>query len=78
MTNLRIARLFLEVAPPKFVPVIRYRVSKMLDTIAEEERDNAIDINGTESPALSFEGSSSTCSSSYFLEEVDIISVPKF
>ncbi|KAK2989973.1 hypothetical protein RJ640_004136 [Escallonia rubra] len=38
MANSRVARFITEVAPPQFVSVMRYRATKMLDTINEEER----------------------------------------
>ncbi|RZC12411.1 hypothetical protein D0Y65_012283 [Glycine soja] len=39
MANSRIARFFMEVAPPQYVTVMRHRTSKMLDTITEDERE---------------------------------------
>ncbi|KDP38006.1 hypothetical protein JCGZ_04649 [Jatropha curcas] len=39
MANSRIAKFFIEVAPPQYISVMRHRASKMLDTINEEERD---------------------------------------
>ncbi|RZC45935.1 hypothetical protein C5167_038875 [Papaver somniferum] len=53
--NSRISRLFMEVVPPKFVPIIRYRASKPLDTIVEEEKDIHASDNGNRS-SLSFKG----------------------
>ncbi|MCL7027327.1 hypothetical protein MKW94_010125 [Papaver nudicaule] len=55
--NSRISRLFMEVVPPKFVPIIRYRTSKSLDTIVEEEKDIHASINKVDNgnrPSLSF------------------------
>ncbi|KAK7284023.1 hypothetical protein RIF29_13774 [Crotalaria pallida] len=39
MANSRIARLFMEVAPPQYISVMRHRTTKMLDTISEEEKE---------------------------------------
>ncbi|KAK7368491.1 hypothetical protein VNO80_10517 [Phaseolus coccineus] len=39
MANSRIARFFMEVAPPQYVNVMRHRTSKMLDTITEDEKE---------------------------------------
>ncbi|TKY59824.1 hypothetical protein E2542_SST16918 [Spatholobus suberectus] len=39
MANSRIARFFMEVAPPQYVTVMRHRTSKMLDTITEDEKE---------------------------------------
>ncbi|XXG68326.1 hypothetical protein AAC387_Pa06g1438 [Persea americana] len=39
MTSSCISRFITEVAPPQLVCVVRRRVSKILDTIAEEDRD---------------------------------------
>ncbi|RDX76468.1 CBL-interacting serine/threonine-protein kinase 23, partial [Mucuna pruriens] len=39
MANSRIARFFMEVAPPQYVTVMRHRTSKMLDTITEDDRE---------------------------------------
>nr|KYP59006.1 hypothetical protein KK1_014431 [Cajanus cajan] len=43
MAKLRSARVTTEVAPPRYVSVIRCRVKKMLDTIMEEENDFVAD-----------------------------------
>ncbi|OIS97257.1 hypothetical protein A4A49_41882 [Nicotiana attenuata] len=59
MANARIARFVTEVAPPKFVNVMRHRASKMLDTINEEEREV-----GT-SESLSRKSPSPSASSAY-------------
>ncbi|KAK8575035.1 hypothetical protein V6N13_033737 [Hibiscus sabdariffa] len=45
MASSRLPRLFMEVAPPQFVTVMRHRTRKMLDTIKEEDRDCIIDDN---------------------------------
>ncbi|KAK8495570.1 hypothetical protein V6N13_092985 [Hibiscus sabdariffa] len=45
MASSRLPRLFMEVAPPQFVTVMRHRTRKMLDTIKEEDRDCNIDDN---------------------------------
>ncbi|KAE9601082.1 hypothetical protein Lal_00023922 [Lupinus albus] len=60
MANSRIARLFMEVAPPQYVSVMRRRTSKMLDTIKEEERE----INSNDSIILTLKNSSPLSSSS--------------
>ncbi|KEH15306.1 galactosyltransferase family protein [Medicago truncatula] len=39
MTSSRVARFFMEVAPPQYVSVMRHRTSKMMETIAEEDRE---------------------------------------
>ncbi|KAK7324418.1 hypothetical protein VNO77_27954 [Canavalia gladiata] len=43
MAKLRGARLTMEVAPPRFVSVVRCRLKKKLDTIVEEENDFVAD-----------------------------------
>ncbi|CAL1403062.1 unnamed protein product [Linum trigynum] len=46
MANSHIAKFITEVAPPRYVSVMRRRASsKMLDTISEEDRDFTIDAN---------------------------------
>ncbi|XP_038995131.1 uncharacterized protein LOC120119395 [Hibiscus syriacus] len=45
MASSRLPRLFMEVAPPQFVTVMRRRTRKMLDTIKEEDRDFINDDN---------------------------------
>ena len=75
MANARIARFITEVAPPKFVSVMRHRTSKVLDTINEEERDDSLMTSmsrGVSSPAslpANF-SSSSASGSNYFLKEM--------
>ncbi|GLU14026.1 hypothetical protein SLE2022_306200 [Rubroshorea leprosula] len=39
MASSRLSRFVMEVAPPQFVSVMRYRSRKMMDTISEEDRD---------------------------------------
>ncbi|KAI4300028.1 hypothetical protein L6164_033447 [Bauhinia variegata] len=39
MANSRIARFFVEAAPPQYVTVMRQRTRKMLDTIREDDRE---------------------------------------
>ncbi|MBA0598203.1 hypothetical protein Gorai_007977 [Gossypium raimondii] len=51
MASSRLPRLFMEVAPPQFVTVMRHRTRKMLDTINEEDRDGSNDDNSL-SPTL--------------------------
>lgn len=44
------ARLVMEVAPPRLISVARRRVIKMLDTIAEEDKEvGAFDIRSSSS-----------------------------
>nr|DAD37396.1 TPA_asm: hypothetical protein HUJ06_008037 [Nelumbo nucifera] len=72
MANSRVARFVTEVAPPQFVCVMRQRTQKVLDTIAEEERD-AGGTNETQplsSKSYSSPVSASSSSSNYFLTEV--------
>ncbi|GAY51222.1 hypothetical protein CUMW_132590 [Citrus unshiu] len=79
MANSRMARFFMEVAPPQFVSVMRHRTPKMLDTISEEEKD----VSGSDALAStrrSFSSCSSAssarasvaCDSKYFLQGVQI------
>lgn len=74
MANSRMARFVTEVAPPQFVSVMRNRASKMLDTIAEEERDGSVKETwplSSKSHSLSSSAAASSSSSSdYFLKEV--------
>ncbi|KAE9610524.1 hypothetical protein Lal_00029709 [Lupinus albus] len=60
MANSRIARLFMEVAPPQYISVMRHRTSKMLDTINEEEKE----INSQDSIISSSSSSPTKLSSS--------------
>jgi hypothetical protein len=39
MANSRIARFFMEVAPPQYVSVMRHRTTKMMETITEDDRE---------------------------------------
>ncbi|XLU96867.1 hypothetical protein S245_011219, partial [Arachis hypogaea] len=57
MANSRLARLFMEVAPPQYVTVMRHRTRKMLDTITEEERETSSSSDSS-SAASSPKGSS--------------------
>nr|KYP53001.1 hypothetical protein KK1_025209 [Cajanus cajan] len=80
MANSRIARFFMEVAPPQYVTVMRHRTSKMLDTITEEEREigtNDSNISpskgSTSSAAVAVASSAASVTnakSRYFLKEV--------
>lgn len=47
MENSFITRFANEVAPPQYISVMRHRVPKMLDTITEEDRVNAVDTYNT-------------------------------
>lgn len=67
MANSRIARFITEVAPPQFVSVMRYRTSKMLDTINEEE--SAKDSLSTPPKSESSLSSSTTTNSRYSIEQ---------
>ncbi|KAK2384040.1 galactosyltransferase family protein [Trifolium repens] len=58
MANSRIARFFMEVAPPQYVSVMRRRTSKMMETIAEEDRE----ISSIDTSVISLPKSSSTIS----------------
>ncbi|KAL5055254.1 hypothetical protein RYX36_035936 [Vicia faba] len=79
MANSRIARFFMEVAPPQYVNVMRHRTSKMMETISEDDRE----INSSNDSVISSTTSASSlvassCASStnaivnsrYFLKEV--------
>lgn len=73
MANSRIARFFMEVAPPQYVTVMRHRTSKMLDTISEDEREistNDSVISPPKTSAASSAASVTNAKSSYFLKEV--------
>ncbi|KAK7319109.1 hypothetical protein RJT34_03822 [Clitoria ternatea] len=78
MANSRIARFFMEVAPPQYVTVMRQRTSKMLDTIAEDERevstnDSVISPPKSSSVAATSSAASATIANAnqrYFLKEV--------
>ncbi|OIW00643.1 hypothetical protein TanjilG_09124 [Lupinus angustifolius] len=69
MANSRIARLFMEVAPPQYISVMRQRTSKMLDTINEEEKE----INSHDS-IISSKSSSPSLSSSSALASASVSS----
>ncbi|CAL0329754.1 unnamed protein product [Lupinus luteus] len=60
MANTRIARLFMEVAPPQYVSVMRHRTSKMLDTIKEEERETNLNDSIISALKISLPSSSSS------------------
>ena len=64
MANSRLARFVTEVAPPQFVSVMRHRTPKVLDTINEDERENAHTPNDslTSSSSNGFAHSSSSSS----------------
>ncbi|KAL2343409.1 hypothetical protein Fmac_004694 [Flemingia macrophylla] len=73
MANSRIARFFMEVAPPQYVTVMRHRTSKMLDTITEEEREIGTtdsNISPSSSSSASSAASVPNAKSRYFLKEV--------
>ncbi|WJX52956.1 hypothetical protein P8452_39013 [Trifolium repens] len=83
MANSRIARFFMEVAPPQYVSVMRRRTSKMMETIAEEDReissiDSVISLPKSSSTISASSFGASACASStnasvntrYFLKEV--------
>ncbi|ESW30738.1 hypothetical protein PHAVU_002G179400 [Phaseolus vulgaris] len=73
MANSRIARFFMEVAPPQYVNVMRHRTSKMLDTITEDEKEissNDSLISQPKSSAASSAASVTSANSRYFLKEV--------
>lgn len=74
MANSRIARFFMEVAPPQYVNVMRHRTSKMLDTITEDEKEissNDSLISQPKSSAASSAASVTSAKSRYFLKEVN-------
>ncbi|AES99193.1 hypothetical protein MtrunA17_Chr5g0434291 [Medicago truncatula] len=80
MASSRIARFFMEVAPPQYVSVMRQRASNMMETITEEDREISSHDNLISLPKSSsvISASSSACASStnarvntrYFLNEV--------
>ncbi|GAU42293.1 hypothetical protein TSUD_82020 [Trifolium subterraneum] len=84
MANSRIARFFMEVAPPQYVTVMRHRTSKMMETITEEDHreinsiDSVISLPKSSSTISASSVAGSTCASStsasvntrYFLKEV--------
>ncbi|KAK3016192.1 hypothetical protein RJ639_006025 [Escallonia herrerae] len=78
MANSRVARFITEAAPPQFVSVMRYRATKMLDTINEEERgcsanDSLALAPKSTSSSLSLATSSSNATNSkYLLKEFQI------
>jgi len=83
MTSSRIARFFMEVAPPQYVSVMRHRTSKMMETIAEEDKeinshDSVISLPKSSSTIHASSLTASACASStsvtvntkFFLKEV--------
>ncbi|KAK2989970.1 hypothetical protein RJ640_004133 [Escallonia rubra] len=78
MANYRFARFITEVAPLKFVSVMRYRATQMLDTINEEERECSANDSLALAPkstlsSLSSDASSSNATNSkYLLKEIQI------
>ncbi|RYR64086.1 hypothetical protein Ahy_A03g010226 isoform A [Arachis hypogaea] len=78
MANSRLARLFMEVAPPQYVTVMRHRTRKMLDTITEEERETSSSSSSPLSPSSPSSSSSPAAAAiasannngKYFLKEV--------
>ncbi|KAK2989972.1 hypothetical protein RJ640_004135 [Escallonia rubra] len=78
MANSRFARFITEVAPPKFVSVMRYRATQMLDTINEEERECCANDSLALAPKSTLSSLSSGASSSnvtnikYLLKEIQI------
>ncbi|KVH89398.1 hypothetical protein Ccrd_008608 [Cynara cardunculus var. scolymus] len=53
MASSRIARFVSEVAPPQFVSLMRHRMTKMLDTISEDEREVSLIVREAKINALS-------------------------
>ncbi|RYR17070.1 hypothetical protein Ahy_B03g061872 isoform A [Arachis hypogaea] len=73
MANSRLARLFMEVAPPQYVTVMRHRTRKMLDTITEEERETSSSSSSPLSPSSSPAAAAianANHNGKYFLKEV--------
>ncbi|CAK8578350.1 unnamed protein product [Lathyrus sativus] len=83
MANSRIAKFFMEVAPPQYVTVMRRRTSKVMETITEDDREISFYDSVISPPksSLAISASSpaaSACSTStnisvntrYFLKEV--------
>ncbi|TKY59826.1 hypothetical protein E2542_SST16920 [Spatholobus suberectus] len=81
MANSRIARFFMEVAPPQYVTVMRHRTSKMLDTITEDEKEISTNDSVISPPKSSTAAAAAASSASsaasvtnansrYFLKEV--------
>jgi hypothetical protein len=78
MANSRIARFFMEVAPPQYVNVMRHRTKKMMETISEEDREISLNDSVISPPKISSSTSLAACASStnttvntrYFLKEV--------
>ncbi|CAK8578352.1 unnamed protein product [Lathyrus sativus] len=75
MANSRIARFFMEVAPPQYVSVMRRRTSKMMETITEEDReislnDSVISVSSPSASASASSSTNATVNTSFFLKEV--------
>ncbi|CAK8578354.1 unnamed protein product [Lathyrus sativus] len=84
MATSRIARFFMEVAPPQYVTVMRHRTSKMMETITEEDREislndsvisppkssSAVSASSLAASACASSSSNATVNSKYFLKEV--------
>ncbi|CAK8578353.1 unnamed protein product [Lathyrus sativus] len=75
MANSRIARFFMEVAPPQYVSVMRRRTSKMMETITEEDReislnDSVISVSSPSASACASSSTNATVNTSFFLKEV--------
>ncbi|KAL5054935.1 hypothetical protein RYX36_035617 [Vicia faba] len=74
MANSRIARFFMEVAPPQYVSVMRHRTSKMMETITEEDREISLNDGVTSPPkipsAISASSTNASVNTGYFLKEV--------
>ncbi|KAL5054932.1 hypothetical protein RYX36_035614 [Vicia faba] len=79
MANSRIARFFMEVAPPQYVSVMRRsRTTKMMETITEDDREISMNDSVISPPKNSSLISASSCASTtdasvksrYFLKEV--------
>ncbi|CAL5213997.1 unnamed protein product [Lathyrus oleraceus] len=83
MANFRIAKFFMEVAPPQYVSVMRRRTTKMMETITEEDREISLNDSvisplkfasaiSASSPVVSACDSSTNASvnTRYFMKEV--------
>ncbi|CAK8578351.1 unnamed protein product [Lathyrus sativus] len=84
MANSRIAKFFMEVAPPQYTTVMRRRTSKMMETITEDDREislsnsvistpkssSAISASSLAASACTSSSTNATVNSRYFLKEV--------
>ncbi|CAK8578355.1 unnamed protein product [Lathyrus sativus] len=75
MANSRIARFFMEVAPPQYVSVMRRRTTKMMETITEEDReislnDSVISASSPSASACASSSTNATVNTRFFLKEV--------